>query len=166
MILAVDVQYNDHMGTAHVGGVSFSDWSQASPDQTYTSDVTGVAPYVPGAFYLRELPCIEALLTEHDLKPKVIVVDGYVSLKDGLPGLGQHLYETLGGSVPIVGVAKTYFPSDLAVKVCRGGSASPLYVSSVGFPVAEAADLVSNMHGLYRIPTLLKLVDQLARNHS
>lgn len=166
MILAVDVQYDEEAGTAHVGGVTFSDWAQAVPDGKYTVDVTGIAPYVPGAFYLRELPCIQALLDQHGILPDTILVDGYVTLKDGQPGLGQHLHNALDGAIPVVGLAKTYFPSDGAVTVCRGDSKAPLFVTSIGLPVAEVAEAVRKMHGPYRIPTLLKLVDQIARNRA
>jgi deoxyribonuclease V len=47
--------------------------------------------------------------------------------------------------------------------VLRGGSARPLYVTAAGLSADEAARRVRDMHGPYRIPTLLKRVDQLCR---
>ena len=79
-----------------------------------------------------------------------------------MAGLGAHLHASHG--VTVVGVAKTRFASATdAVSVCRGGSRSPLYVSAAGMAPAEAAKLVAAMHGPYRVPTLLKAVDALAR---
>jgi len=47
--------------------------------------------------------------------------------------------------------------------VRRGESGSPLFVTAVGIDVALAAQEVRRMHGPYRVPTLLRAVDQLAR---
>ena len=49
------------------------------------------------------------------------------------------------------------------VPVLRGRSQNPLYVTGVGLPVGEAARLVASMHGEYRFPTLLKLLDDLTK---
>ena len=47
------------------------------------------------------------LLTEHLLAPEAIIIDGCVDLGvQAKPGLGRYLYGALGGSVPILGVAK------------------------------------------------------------
>jgi deoxyribonuclease V len=89
-------------------------------------------------------------------------VDGYVGL-DGKPGLGRHLFDHLSQQVPVIGVAKTRCRGAPAIEVCRGSSQSPLYVSAVGTDVDGAAARVRRMHGPYRIPTLLKRVDRIAR---
>lgn len=95
-------------------------------------------------------------------RPDIVVIDGYVWLGDGKPGLGAHLHAAIGGIV--VGVAKTRFVSATdALEVCRGGSQSPLFVSAIGMKVEDAAKRVAQMHGPYRVPTLLKQVDTLAR---
>jgi deoxyribonuclease V len=73
------------------------------------------------------------------------------------------LHEALGGAVPVVGVAKTRFASAAAVDVVRGDSQKPLFVTAAGVDVEWAAEQVKRMHGPYRIPTLLKRVDQLCR---
>ena len=105
MILAVDVDYRGT--TASVAGIAFQHWQDSEPTSIYQSQVDNIADYVPGSFYKRELPCILTLLREHDLKPDVIMIDGYVYL-DGKhqPGLGKHLYDALDGRTIIIGVAK------------------------------------------------------------
>lgn len=163
MILAVDVQYGED--AAVVAGVLFETWESAESRQDYISTVTPIAPYEPGHFYKRELPCILQLLTEHNLTPTCIIVDGYVFL-DGTtrPGLGKYLFDTLGEDIPIIGVAKRRFKGiDTAYGILRGESLTPLYVTSVGIEVMDAQRFVHSMHGRYRIPTLLKRVDQLCR---
>ena len=96
---------------------------------------------------------------------EVIVVDGYVWLGDlARPGLGAHLFEALGGMVPVIGVAKTSFAGAvLARKVRRGAASKPLHVTAVEMEPERAAECIRTMHGPYRMPTLLKRVDQLCR---
>ena len=45
----------------------------------------------------------------------------------------------------------------------RGESKNPLFITAEGIEVNEEAELIQNMHGVFRIPTLLKAVDQLSR---
>jgi deoxyribonuclease V len=163
MILAVDTHYSSE-GSA-TAGVLFDDWEAALPLATFISKLPTVADYVPGKFYQRELPCILDLLCVADVKPGLIVIDGYVFL-DGVAqsGLGKHLFDALGGKVPVVGVAKTSFAGiSPDYGVLRGDSIKPLYVTAVGVPLAEAKANVARMHGKHRTPTLLKTVDQLCR---
>jgi deoxyribonuclease V len=164
-IVALDVHYDDTTSTALAAAVAFQAWSDAAPLNTYTTQVENVAPYVPGRFFERELPCLRALLTEHQLTPAVLVVDGFVHLDaDGKPGLGMHLYETLGGAIPVIGVAKTSFAGmSEDCGVLRGTSTRPLYVTAVGIPLEEAKTHVKAMHGKHRIPTLLTAVDHACR---
>jgi deoxyribonuclease V len=49
-----------------------------------------------------------------------------------------------------------------AKEVLRGQSRQPLFVTSVGLE-DDAAQCVRKMHGEFRMPTLLKRVDQLCR---
>jgi deoxyribonuclease V len=95
-----------------------------------------------------------------------IVVDGYFWLEEGHQGLGYKLYEALEKKIPVVGVAKTFYKDAKAVQICRGDSKTPLYVTAEGMPVNDAAAAVAGMHGDYRLPTLLKLVDQTCRGRS
>jgi len=164
MILAIDVDYRAN-NTALAAGVLFSDWQSEVPTEEVCITVQNVAEYIPGQFYKRELPCILAVLQASEHIVDTIVVDGFVSLgNDKKPGLGQHLWETLEEKIPVIGVAKSAFkdtPSN--TQVWRGTSAKPLYVTSVGIALEMAKVFVQNMHGEYRLPTLLKRVDYLCR---
>src|SRR5262249_54353360 len=138
--------------------VLFAGWADEAPALERVHRVAGVAPYQPGQFYKRELPCLLVVLGTIDAPVGGGVIDGYVWLGEGRPGLGAHLYEALGRRVPVVGVAKTRFASATALEVARGG-ARPLYVTAAGLDPAVAAGHVLGMHGPHRIPTLLKRVD-------
>jgi deoxyribonuclease V len=161
MIACVDVDYRGD--EAWAACVLLRDWADAESAGEVVEHLTGVAPYEPGQFYRRELPCLLAVLAKAADALDAVVVDGYVWLAEGRPGLGGHLYEALGGKVPIIGVAKTRFASGAAEAVVRGASRRPLYVTAAGMDLAEAAARVRVMHGTFRIPTLLKKVDQLCR---
>lgn len=168
MLVALDVAYADARGYAVA--ITFPDWASDAVSAVHTATLDQVPAYEPGAFYKRELPCLLAVLAAVDLATvRAVVVDGYVTLgAEGRPGLGQHLYEALGRRVPVVGVAKTRFAgvAPQVVPVLRGQSQNPLYVTSVGLPVAEAARGVAAMHGAYRFPALLKQLDDLTRQAS
>ena len=162
MILAIDVHYSNTSATA--GGVLFNDWPDANPSKVFTCQLENVAFYEAGNFYKRELPCILALIDRYALKVKWIVIDGYVYLgSDSKPGLGMYLFEALDGQSSIVGVAKNYFRGTSAQHIIiRGRSTKPLYVTSTeGLETAKKN--IMKMHGEFRIPTLLKQVDQLCR---
>lgn len=60
-----------------------------------------------------------------------------------------------------MGVAKSPFKGSckLVRKICRGGSKRPLFVSAIGIDVDEAARLVKGMSGEFRMPGLLKILD-------
>ncbi|MFK7805794.1 MAG: endonuclease V [Anaerolineae bacterium] len=162
-ILAIDVHYGDEIAVA--AGVLFSAWDAQTAELEKTCDVPVDSDYIPGQFYLRELPCIFALLDEFESMPDMIVVDGYVQLgAEQKAGLGQHLWQELNKSVPIIGVAKSKFqgaPDE--TRLLRGKSETPLYVTSAGLELETAKSYIASMAGPYRIPTLLKQVDQLCR---
>lgn len=64
----------------------------------------------------------------------------------------------------VIGVAKTRLVTAvLAVPVIRGSAKRPLYVTSAGVPLANAADLIRTMTGEFRLPDALRRVDALAR---
>jgi deoxyribonuclease V len=163
MIAATDVHYFD--GGARAACVVFSDWVDGTPAGEHTAWRAEVAPYESGAFYRRELPCLLAVLNPLLAQISLIIVDGFVWLGDtGRPGLGARLHAALEEKIPVVGVAKTRFAGAAPVaEVLRGESESPLFVSAVGVELTDAADAIKKMHGAYRIPTLLKRVDTLAR---
>lgn len=162
MIVAVDVDYRqDAVVAACVG---FETWQ----DETAVLETTQIFPpnaesYEPGQFYKREMPYLEALIGALPRRPDAIVIDGYVWLDAGRPGLGAHLHEALHQRIPVVGVAKRSFRDATAIEISRGTSNTPLYVTAVGIDSADAARNIAAMHGPHRLPTLLKRVDRLSR---
>ena len=162
MILAIDVHYRATFAKAV--SIEFPNWEAAIPDNIKEVRIQEVAPYVPGLFYKRELPCILEVLKETNLKAvEAIIIDGYVVLDDnGKLGLGGYLYQALEGAIPIIGVAKKSFHSngDLVKKVYRGSSKNPLYVTSMGMQVAQASTRIKEMAGDYRFPDLLRILDR------
>ncbi|MBL7704494.1 MAG: hypothetical protein JNM21_02995 [Taibaiella sp.] len=81
-------------------------------------------------------------------------------------GLGGILYESLSNSIPVIGVCKTKYNGETAkiVPVYRGDSQNPLYVSAIGINTGKAVQLIKDMAGPYRIPTLIKLADTICRS--
>ena len=165
MIACFDVDYQNKR--AQAACIIFDQWSDASPVASYTKVISPVADYVSGQFYKRELPCILGVYDLIKEPINYIVLDSYVYLNSAAkPGLGAYLYDHFKQQIPIIGVAKNAFKEDnkLAISILRGGSQKPLYISSAGVETQLAAQWVTTMHGQYRFPTLLKAVDQLARN--
>ncbi len=161
MIAAFDVHYlGDDCASA--AALLFSDYRDPEPLTAYTQSLPGAAPYLPGQFYRRELPCILTLLQQIKDPPDEIVVDGYVMLGNR-PGLGRILFDHLEGKVAVIGVAKSRFEGSSASEVYRGRSKNPLYITSAGIDILSASERIRMMRGPYRIPTLLKRVDLLAR---
>ncbi|GIF64247.1 endonuclease V [Asanoa ishikariensis] len=159
---AVDAHYPDE-GGAHAALVVATEPRFATLVEELSARVDTVPAYKPGFFFERELPAIRAVLAT-TAPVDVLVVDGYVDLDpDGRPGLGARVHAETGR--PVVGVAKTAFRSAThAVPVVRGSGARPLYVTSAGMTVKEAAALVGAMAGAHRIPDALRRVDRLARS--
>lgn len=165
MKLIIDVHYFDDK--ARIAGVAFDNWLDDKETQIFTSEYCGVADYKSGEFYKRELPCILKLLDEHHLTLEVIILDGYVWL-DGVskPALGFHLQQAIDFTPVIIGVAKNRH-SALGDNfgVLRGGSQKPLYVTAMGIDTDRAKEAIANMHGDFRLPTLIKKADSACRGH-
>jgi deoxyribonuclease V len=165
MILAVDVHYRPDGATG--AGVLFGTWTQSNASSEIVIRAEGAAEaYAPGELYKRELPLVLQVLAEarrrHEID--VIVVDGYVTLGSGRPGLGARLLAALDAPVTVIGVGKSPFHGNTdAVPILRGSSARPLFVTAAGMDVTAAAELVRGMHGPHRLPDLLRRADQLAR---
>ena len=163
MILITDVHYQEQNAT--VAGVIADSWGSKSATRIVKEYLSGVADYCPGQFYKRELPCILRLIESIKQIPDYIVIDGYVHFGNlNRPGLGEHLYRELGGIVPIIGIAKNYFSgvSD-EYRLYRGQSTKPLFITSIGIELFESKHIVAEMHGNFRLPTLVKLVDSVCR---
>ena len=160
MFVAVAVHYGDAAVVA--AAVVFERWTdELAVGESSVFHPPNPAPYTPGAFYERELPYLVPLIERLVSAPEVVVIDGYVWLGLDRAGLGKHLHDRIG--LPVIGVAKTSFAGATATEVLRGESAQPLYVTAIGIDEAEAAAHIREMHGPYRIPTLLKRADSLAR---
>ena len=164
MIVCVDVDYRAAEVVAAC--VVLRDWGDGVALRESVTRLPGPpVDYAPGEFYRRELPPVRAALDALAAAPHLIVIDGYVWLGPERAGLGAHLHASLGGAVPVVGVAKRPFAgATTAIAVLRGTSHNPLFVTAVGIEGAVAADAVRTMHGANRIPTMLRRVDRLARD--
>jgi deoxyribonuclease V len=164
VLVAVDVDYRTtETVTACVG---FRSWLDAAAVVELVTRVPGAAAaYQPGEFFRRELPPVLAAIRRLTVPPSTIVIDGYVWVGPGMPGLGARLHDALDRRIPVVGVAKRPFAgaSD-ARAILRGASLEALYVTAIGTSPDDAASGVRAMHGPHRIPTLLKRADRLARD--
>jgi deoxyribonuclease V len=158
---AVDVHYL-RSGGAQAAAVLAADTAFEHVLAERTAAVTQVAPYRPGEFYRRELPPLHAVL-DGITGLGLLVVDGYTDLDPaGRAGLGAHAHAEFG--IPVIGVAKSPFATAThAVPVLRGISARPLFVTAAGMPRSDAAELVRQMAGRFRVPDALRRADQLAR---
>lgn len=161
MIAALDAAYRGETGLA--AAILFETWADSEPARIVTAEAQAGA-YEPGAFYKRELPVLLAATAAIGAPPSALVIDGYVWLADGAPGLGGHLFAALGETVPVIGAAKTRFRGDdWSAPVTRGRSMRPLYVTAAGMEMGQAAALIAGMHGGARIPTLIARADREAR---
>ncbi|MGG7438347.1 endonuclease V [Chryseobacterium arthrosphaerae] len=165
MIYAFDTYYYEDF--ANTVCIAFEDWKSEKEVETFIEQTKINSEYESGAFYKRELPCILSLLQKITLKSgDIIIVDGYVTLdNEGKSGLGGHLYKALDEKYPVVGIAKNEFttPDTERRSVFRGESRTPLFLTAKGIDVDEIKTRVEQMHGAYRMPTLLKKLDQLSR---
>ena len=165
MIAALDVHYDEASSKATAAAVIFQRWDDAEPIAQYTAGCEVAEAYVPGEFFRRELPCLLAVLKQIQETLSLILIDGYVTLGDK-PGLGMRLWEALPLKMPVIGVAKRQFQNAAAIEVTRGESKIPLFVTAVDIAPAKAADSIRKMHGPFRIPTMLKRADRLARERA
>jgi deoxyribonuclease V len=164
MILALDVDYRGRI--ANAAGIIFPSWQDDSPKSEYSIKIENIEDYIPGQFFKRELPCLTKLIDIVNEEISVILVDGYVWLNNEYkPGLGAYLFDKYQQRVPVIGVAKRNFHSsgENCRQILRGRSQSPLYITSAGIELNDAANLIFNMAGDNRIPLLLKRVDSLCR---
>lgn len=161
MFACLDVHYHHNSGTAAC--LLFPIITDPKPTETITASLTPTAAYIPGEFYRRELPILLKVISKADTLIEVAIIDSYVDLADGKPGLGRYLYRALAEKTAVIGVAKSRFRLAPAVELLRGRSQTPLFITAAGLSQEEAADLIKQMHGPYRLPTLLKQVDSTCR---
>ncbi|MFB9993064.1 endonuclease V [Deinococcus oregonensis] len=160
----MDVDYRED-GSARTAALLFEQWNDVQETETRLHTVPQAAPYEPGAFYKRELPCLLPVLEPLAAQLGAVVIDGYVTLDaEGSPGLGWYLFQALEGAIPVIGVAKTAFRGSAhAQAVQRGSGSRPLYVTAAGIDVLDAAEHLRQMAGPHRIPRLLGRVDRACR---
>lgn len=165
MILAFDTWYFEHK--AKTICLSFSSWENEEGYQVDTDILENIPEYKSGEFYKRELPCILSLFKKLKINNvETIIVDGFVFLDDHYKlGLGGHLYRELDSGIPVIGVAKTNFATieKNKRKLFRGKSMKPLFITAIGIDVDLAKELIKNMSGPNRIPTILKTLDTLTK---
>ena len=161
LFLAVDVHYLAE-SRARAAAVAAADRRFALIAFSGTALAEAGSVYRPGEFYLRELPPLRAVIPRSG---RLVSRSWSTATRTWTPPAartGAHVHAEFG--VPVIGVAKTRFRTAThAAQVLRGRSARPLYVTAAGMPVAEAAHLVEEMAGSFRMPDALKLADRLAR---
>ncbi len=193
MILAIDVYYyskpDEDGNTYCAAGVLFEKFESNLPAAIQT--IRGkepISPYIPGRFKDRELPCIIKLLNEFKIyAPEIntIILDSYVKLLDNngskIESLGDALFNELNSlsflgyssNISIIGVAKTRFgykKDSRLLKYCvpvyRGLEAiNPLYITSIGCDVKEAAENIKNMFGPNKLPDMLSIADRYSKKY-
>jgi len=167
MIYIFDSYYTDT--EANTACVGISHWDSTTHAVVLSRKTVVSSDYISGQFYKRELPGILQIISELVLQPgDIIVIDGYVYLDDQLSnGLGGYLYEELGRSVPVLGVAKNkYRTLDRAYReVHRGKSSKPLFITAAGIDLDDAVAHLQQMAGAYRLPDMLKLADMLSKGY-
>jgi deoxyribonuclease V len=162
MIVAIDVHYREKFAKSI--SIEFDNWQAETPSKINEVFIKEVYEYIPGEFYKRELPCIVEVLKKSSKEEiELIIVDGYVTLDDsGKFGLGAYLYKELRKKIPIIGVAKRRFANNIknVIEIQRGKSKNPIFVTSVGIDLIEASQKIKNMKGDFRMPDLLRILDQ------
>ncbi|MCU0430299.1 MAG: endonuclease V [Cytophagaceae bacterium] len=165
MIAAFDTYYFDNK--AKTVCVTFETFNDSAAKNIYAEVLGNVEEYTPGEFYKRELPCIVSLCKQLPIEQlELIVIDGFVYLDDDYAlGLGGRLYEALGRKIPVVGVAKSNFTGiqKLKIPIVRGESLRPLFITAIGIELSDAANLIQQMKGSFRIPDLLKTLDRFTK---
>ncbi|MCD2258294.1 endonuclease V [Psychroserpens luteolus] len=166
MYLALDVHYKSNY--AKSVGLTFLNKSDNEPQETLIETIEHIAPYQPGEFYKRELPCLLEVISKIDLNCiNAILIDGHVYVdNDGRYGLGGYLYQALENKTPIIGIAKRAFHANknTVKEVYRGTSNNPLHISAIGIDLDAAAQFIKEMHGNHRHPTLLKTLDTITKS--
>lgn len=164
MKLAIAVHFDGVQ--ALVAAVAFEAWDAPEATKTWRSHIAQVEKAGRGELDLSELACVMQLLREHKLEPELILIDGFVHLDaDETPGLGQHLFHTLGSNTPVIGVSKTSRPGLSAqFEMMREEEAKPLTVTCAGIDIGAAKARLRAMHGRKRVPTLMKLAARLAKS--
>src|SRR5215470_10841339 len=105
LISILDVAYA--VEAAGVACVLAESWTAPVPAAEISKHMACTpAKYEAGYFYKRELPLLRTIIDDLEYRPAVFVIDGYVWLgAKNKPGLGAYLFESVGRTIPVVGVA-------------------------------------------------------------
>lgn len=161
-IACFDVYY--HQDWARACCIIFKIKPQEKIISQYIERIRPIHAYIPGEFYKRELPCLLRVYDRVREDIDLAVIDGFVFVEGAKKGLGGHLYKALDEKIPVIGVAKTFYQGCRNyIKLYRGKSQRPLFISSIGLDLNFAAELIKNLAGENRIPDILKKVDRLTR---
>ena len=146
--------------------VCISSWESVSSALEIVDESAIAHDYISGELFKREMPGIISILErlKAQVIPSFIIIDGYVWLEVGRPGLGHHLFLASGGQTPVIGVAKNPFKgSPHSTLAFRGESRKPLYVTSIGISQSTSAEMICKMAGSYRLPAMIKRADILSK---
>ena len=162
-IVLTDVFYGS--ACIRAAGILIHDWTDATAAEhhVYLSEQT--EEYVSGSFYQRELPHLIDILSCFKTFD-CVVVDAHVWLQKDKPGCGHYLWKQLEERIPVIGVAKRSFHDGVAEPILRGDSQNPLFITAIGVDLQLAKQYILQMHGPYRMPTMLKSVDHLSRHET
>jgi|SRR5579883_2137450 len=170
MIACLDAHYGEISCRAAL--VCFDHWSSSTSNSSHAEiSFDPAQSYEAGSFYKRELPLLLKLIADLNPLPETILIDAYVWLDASCtkPGLGARLYQAIGERSSVIGIAKSRYIShdgeSVGVPVLRGASKRPLFVTAAGITAELAAQNVKSMHGPNRLPTMVKLADNLARGN-
>lgn len=165
MIILIDVDYRETIDKGHAAGILCKTPLDTKADKIITAVVDHIDKYQPGQFYRRELRCIDEVLRKTDINQiEMIFIDGYADFGTERLPLGAYVYKQY--QLPVIGIAKNHFQGCVLndTEVLRGNSLKPLFVTCQGLELDKAKDIVRNMAGAYRLPELVKITDQAARN--
>lgn len=165
MVVIIDVDYDEETRKGHVAGIVVKEILAEQEEYVLTAIVTEIEDYIPGQFYRRELKSIESIICQMNIEDiEMIVVDGYADSGTEEHALGTYVYEKY--KIPVIGIGKNRYNRCVLknIEVYRGDSKKPLYVTSKGIDNEQAKKLVGKMAGKYRLPYLVKIADNRARD--
>lgn len=182
MVFTFDIQYKEDVGHVAVDVLTWGGGSQG----IYVKSYPVTEPYVPGLFAFREGPlllqCLQDILTQTELKPHLLIVDGHGTAHPRW--LGVACWLGLKAQLPTIGIAKEPLVKYTGVLAEPAGSTldiqvqqkiaghvlrtqdgiRPVFVSP-GHLVsqANAINIIMNLRGKYRHIEPIRRADQAAR---
>jgi deoxyribonuclease V len=185
LVAGVDVAYSsDAVGGPIAGAVVVLELPDLSVVETAVATGTADFPYVPGLLAFREVPILLSALDRLNVRPDVLVCDGYGIAHPRRFGLACHLVVVTG--VPTYGVAKTPFigsydeigetrgafgdlvadDGDVVGRALRTQSGvKPVFVSPGHLSdLNTVTDLTMALAPRYRLPETTRRADRAARD--